>query len=199
MYISTFFVKKQYFSAYGHLLGPAPLILANFYSPPTLSPSSWNTNFPSLRSKNKKRDAGGGGNPERRRKTREMQCKQFSIYVFPKRFSQTSLILWTKYFHNRIIIFYLELCSDKKEEKTSLTYKEVQSGAVAKSYMRKGFLIYEEMRFDFFSVWFSVVLDAAIHLSALGTTFFHTELWNYSCTGDSYFQIWTTKIAPWIC
>jgi hypothetical protein len=27
-----------------------------------------------------------------------------------------------------------------------LIYKEIQSGAVAKSYMRKGFLIYEEMR-----------------------------------------------------
>jgi hypothetical protein len=25
-------------------------------------------------------------------------------------------------------------------------YKEIKSGAVAKSYMRKGFLIYEEMR-----------------------------------------------------
>ncbi len=25
-------------------------------------------------------------------------------------------------------------------------YNEIQSGAVAKSYMRKGFLIYEEMR-----------------------------------------------------
>ncbi len=25
-------------------------------------------------------------------------------------------------------------------------YREIQSGAVAKSYMRKGFLIYEEMR-----------------------------------------------------
>jgi hypothetical protein len=25
-------------------------------------------------------------------------------------------------------------------------YKEIQSGAVAKSYMRKGFLVYEEMR-----------------------------------------------------
>jgi hypothetical protein len=97
---------------------------------------------------------GGGANPERRRKIREMHCKQYSIYAFPKRFNQTSLILSTKYFHNRIIIFYLELCSDKKEEKNSLTYKEIQSGAVAKSYMRKGFLIYEEMRFDFF---FSVI------------------------------------------
>jgi hypothetical protein len=27
-----------------------------------------------------------------------------------------------------------------------LIYKEIQNGAVAKSYMRKGFLIYEEMR-----------------------------------------------------
>jgi hypothetical protein len=28
---------------------------------------------------------------------------------------------------------------------THILYKEIQSGAVAKSYMRKGFLIYEEM------------------------------------------------------
>jgi hypothetical protein len=37
-------------------------------------------------------------------------------------------------------------CTDKKEENIFLIYKEIQSGAVAKSYMRKGFLIYEEMR-----------------------------------------------------
>ncbi len=37
--------------------------------------------------------------------------------------------------------------TDKKEIKMFLIviYKEIQSGAVAKSYMRKGFLIYEEM------------------------------------------------------
>jgi hypothetical protein len=29
---------------------------------------------------------------------------------------------------------------------SSYTYKEIQKGAVANSYMRKGFLIYEEMR-----------------------------------------------------
>jgi hypothetical protein len=34
----------------------------------------------------------------------------------------------------------------KKENKIFLIYKEIQNGAVAKSYMRKGFLIYEEMR-----------------------------------------------------
>jgi hypothetical protein len=36
--------------------------------------------------------------------------------------------------------------TDKKEKKNFLIYREIQSGVVAKSYMRKGFLIYEEMR-----------------------------------------------------
>jgi hypothetical protein len=35
--------------------------------------------------------------------------------------------------------------TDKKENKLFLIYKEIQTGAVAKSYKRKGFLIYEEM------------------------------------------------------
>jgi hypothetical protein len=38
------------------------------------------------------------------------------------------------------------LYTDKKENKIFLIYREIQSGAVAKSYMRMGFLIYEEMR-----------------------------------------------------
>jgi hypothetical protein len=37
-------------------------------------------------------------------------------------------------------------CTDKKENQIFLIYKEIQSGAVAKSHIRKGFLIYEEMR-----------------------------------------------------
>ncbi len=36
--------------------------------------------------------------------------------------------------------------TDKKEKKIFLIYREIQMGAVAKSYMRKGFPIYEEMR-----------------------------------------------------
>jgi hypothetical protein len=36
--------------------------------------------------------------------------------------------------------------TDKKENQIFLIYKEIRSGAVAKSNMRKGFLIYEEMR-----------------------------------------------------
>jgi hypothetical protein len=38
------------------------------------------------------------------------------------------------------------VCTDKKENQIFLIYKEIQSGAVAKSYMRKGFLIYEEKK-----------------------------------------------------
>jgi hypothetical protein len=34
--------------------------------------------------------------------------------------------------------------TDKKENQIFFIYKEIQSGAVAKSYMRKGFIIYEE-------------------------------------------------------
>ncbi len=37
------------------------------------------------------------------------------------------------------------LYTDKKENKIFLIYKEIQKGAVAKTYMRKGFLIYKEM------------------------------------------------------
>ncbi len=47
----------------------------------------------------------------------------------------------------KICIFLPTLIhTDEKEKKIVLIYKEIQSGTVAKSYMRKGFLIYEEMR-----------------------------------------------------
>jgi hypothetical protein len=38
------------------------------------------------------------------------------------------------------------MISDKKENEIFLIYKESQMGSVAKSYMRRGCLIYEEMR-----------------------------------------------------
>ncbi len=47
---------------------------------------------------------------------------------------------------------FQSLYTDKKENKIFLIYKEIQSGAVAKSYMRKGFLIDEEMR-KYFSIY----------------------------------------------
>jgi hypothetical protein len=43
-------------------------------------------------------------------------------------------------------MLYCLTCTNKKEKKIFLKYKEIQMGSVAKSYMRKGFLIYEEMR-----------------------------------------------------
>ncbi len=36
-------------------------------------------------------------------------------------------------------------CTDKKENKIFLIYREIQSGAVAKSYMTNGLLIYGEI------------------------------------------------------
>jgi hypothetical protein len=36
-------------------------------------------------------------------------------------------------------------CTDKKENKIFLIYREIQMGSGAKSHMRKGFLIFEEM------------------------------------------------------
>jgi hypothetical protein len=36
--------------------------------------------------------------------------------------------------------------TEKKENKIFLIYREIQTGAFAKSYMKKGFLIYEDMR-----------------------------------------------------
>jgi hypothetical protein len=36
-------------------------------------------------------------------------------------------------------------CTDKKETQTFLIYREIQSGAVAKSYMTNGLLIYREI------------------------------------------------------
>ncbi len=54
-----------------------------------------------------------------------------------------------------IFVFYCVL-TDIKENLIFLIYKEIQSGAVSKSYMRKGFLIYEEMR-KYFPIYEEVV------------------------------------------
>jgi hypothetical protein len=50
-------------------------------------------------------------------------------------------------------------CTDKKESPIFLIYKEIQNGAVAKSYMRKGFLTYEEMR-----KYLTIYEDAVSHI-----------------------------------
>ena len=43
--------------------------------------------------------------------------------------------------------------TDKKENKIVIIYKEIQMGSGAKSYMRKGILIYEEMHKYFHHIW----------------------------------------------
>ncbi len=60
--------------------------------------------------------------------------------------------------------------ADKKENKMFPIYKQIQKGAVAKSYMRKGFLINEEMRK--YLVIYSIFLGQSLYepfLGALGT------------------------------
>ncbi len=51
------------------------------------------------------------------------------------------------------------LHTDRKENKVFLIYKEIQSGGVAKSYMRKGFLKYEKMR-----KYFPIYKEAVSHM-----------------------------------
>ncbi len=58
-----------------------------------------------------------------------------------------------------MILWYAFLCTDKKENQIFLLYNEIQSGAVAKSYMRKGFLMYEEMR-----KYFPIYEEAVSHM-----------------------------------
>jgi hypothetical protein len=53
-------------------------------------------------------------------------------------------------------------CTVIKENQIFLIYKEIQSGAVAKSYMGKGFLINEEM-----SKYFTIYDDAVSHICIL--------------------------------
>jgi hypothetical protein len=48
--------------------------------------------------------------------------------------------------------FFFGSHTDEKENEIFLIYKEIQMGSVAKSYVRKGFLIYEEMR-KYFSIY----------------------------------------------
>jgi hypothetical protein len=49
--------------------------------------------------------------------------------------------------------------TEKKENQIFLIYKKIHRGAVAKSYMRNGFLIYEEMR-----KYFPIYEEAVSHL-----------------------------------
>ena len=52
-----------------------------------------------------------------------------------------------------------EKYTDKKENQIFPIYKEIQSGAVAKPYMRKGFLIHEEI-----CKYFTISEEAVSHV-----------------------------------
>jgi hypothetical protein len=68
--------------------------------------------------------------------------------------------------------------TDKKENQIFLTYKEIQSGAVAKSYMRKGFLIYEETR-KYFPIYEEAVSQIWFEFPYMGGKF---DFLFYQCT-----------------
>jgi len=69
-----------------------------------------------------------------------------SLVFFPP-FPYSCFFTFHLLFH-LVILFFLcpVLTLIKKKTKFSLIYKEIQMGSGAKSYMRKGFLIDEEMR-----------------------------------------------------
>ncbi len=50
----------------------------------------------------------------------------------------------------------LTMCTDKKENKIFLIYKEILNGAVAKSYMTNGLLIYGEI-FPHFLIYYEAL------------------------------------------
>jgi hypothetical protein len=70
--------------------------------------------------------------------------RKFDKLSWVKPTSELSFKFWETL--SKSIIKNITPHTDIKENKISLIYKEVQLGSVAKSYMRKGFLIYKEMR-----------------------------------------------------
>jgi hypothetical protein len=60
--------------------------------------------------------------------------------------------------------------TDKKENQIFLIYKEIQSGAVAKSYIRKGFLIYEKKR-KYFPIYEEAFNHIGMTLQLLNSDF----------------------------
>jgi hypothetical protein len=62
-----------------------------------------------------------------------------------KRVSTSCGICKKPYCLRRHMYLVCQECTDKKENKIFLTYKEIHNGAVAKSYMTNGLLIYGEI------------------------------------------------------
>ncbi len=107
------------------------------------------------------RGMSGGRHPVERRPSVTGQTNLFNIWGAMDRTSaqpqvkasllrSNSLKIHAQMWSNDLRSRYTDactVCTDKKENQIFIIYKKIQSGAVAKSYMRrKGFLICEEMR-----------------------------------------------------
>ncbi len=79
--------------------------------------------------------------------------------------------------------------TDKKEHKIFLICKEIQMGSGAKSYMRKGFQTYEEMR-----KYLTIYEDAVSHIWSLLNFLIYEE--NYIFF---FYQCRTLQKMPWLC
>ncbi len=78
-------------------------------------------------------------------------------------------------------------CTDKKEKKILLIYQEIQMGTFAKSYMRKGFLIYEEMR-----KYLVIYEEAASHIWLCNRSLLDFPI--YEEILFSFLSVWVTHL-----
>jgi hypothetical protein len=84
--------------------------------------------------------------------------------------------------------------TDKKKIKfSSYTYKEIHSGAVAKSYLRKGFEIYEEMR-NYFTIYALIIYDFATGFPYIYGKF---DFRFYRCTVPFFLYTIVQNISFW--
>ncbi len=78
------------------------------------------------------------------------KCLVFFLVVFY--YVHTESFVYVM-FLEAVCLRFVSCDTDEKEHKIFLIYKEIQMGSGAKSYMRKGFLIYEEMHKYFHHIW----------------------------------------------
>ncbi len=90
--------------------------------------------------------------------------------------------------------------TDEKDNKIFHKYKEIQKGAVANSYMTKGFLIYEEMRKYLvkyeeavshrwlcnWSIWNYLIYEENFILFFISTQSLHTLIFPYGCLPPAF-------------
>ncbi len=106
-------------------------------------------------------------------------------------FLLTAWTNWSKFLSNVDQLMNTSLI--KKKIKFFHIYNEIQSGAVAKSYMRKGFLIYEEMR-KYFPIYEEAVSHSHSEFRYIWEKFdflFYQCSFQRAPTDDHFFTAWT--------